>query len=62
MNGHFSNFPVRYTTKNSSQEMNSKKKKEMNSMVKKCLENTAYPVSWLSMIHFESLRNSAVVH
>ena len=54
MNGHFSNFPVRYTTKNSSQEM--------NSMVKKCLENTAYPVSWLSMIHFESLRNSAVVH
>ena len=27
MNGHFSNFPVRYTKKNSSQEMNSKKKK-----------------------------------
>ena len=23
MNGHFSNFPVRYTTKNYSQEMNS---------------------------------------
>ena len=59
MNGHFSNFPVRYTTKNSSQEM--------NSTVKKCLGNIAYPdiaysVSWLPMIHFESLRNSAVVH